>query len=162
MDRCICTYKQSNTYIYAYNIYIQYIIHTLIYTMSYIHTYCIVFNHLYSASRSLSLSEVFPTTVIDTVSEFIRHTPKCYRQLQVKDLPKDLTARTGFEPMTLWSKGIDSTNAPPRPTYIYTYIQYYTYNTYLKNIHTYIQVIHKYKLTYRHIYIQCMYVYITI
>src|SRR6218665_369473 len=66
-------YIQTHT-LYAYNIYIQYIIHicTLIYTMSYIHTYCIVFNHLYSGSRSLSFSEVSPTTVIDTVSEFIR------------------------------------------------------------------------------------------
>ena len=26
-----------------------------------------------------------------------------------------VAARARFEPMTLWSKGIDSTNAPPRP-----------------------------------------------
>ena len=34
--------------------------------------YCIVFIHFYSASHSMSLSEAFPTTAIDTVSEFTR------------------------------------------------------------------------------------------
>ena len=44
--------------------------------------------------------------------------PKHYRQLQVKDLPKvhKVAARARFEPTTLWSKGVISTNAPPRPT----------------------------------------------
>src|SRR6218665_1056812 len=33
-----------------------------------------------------------------------------------------MAARAGFKPMTLWSKGIDSTNAPPRPiTLCYLY-----------------------------------------
>ena len=30
-----------------------------------------------------------------------------------------VAARAGFEPTTLWSKGIDSTNAPPLPTYLF-------------------------------------------
>jgi len=33
---------------------------------------CIVFIHFYSASRSLSFSEAFTATAIDTVSEFAR------------------------------------------------------------------------------------------
>ena len=33
----------------------------------------------------------------------------------MKDLPK-LAARARFEPTTLWSKGVISTNAPPSPT----------------------------------------------
>ena len=44
----------------------------------------VVFIHFYSASHSMSLSEALPTTAIDTVRVY---TPKCYRQLQVKDLP---------------------------------------------------------------------------
>ena len=45
-------------------------------------------------------------------------TPKRYTQLQVKYLPRVpyVAARAGFEPATLRSKGIDSTNALPRPT----------------------------------------------
>src|SRR6218665_1778197 len=35
-----------------------------------LHLYCIVFIHFYSAYHSLSLSEMLPTTAIDTVSEF--------------------------------------------------------------------------------------------
>src|SRR6218665_390694 len=41
-------------------------------------------------------------------------TPKCHRQLRIKDLPK--VARAGFEPTTLRAKGEESTNEPPRPT----------------------------------------------
>src|SRR6218665_3879652 len=33
-----------------------------------------------------------------------------------------VVARAGFEPLTLWSKGIDSTNAPPCPTYVCMYV----------------------------------------
>src|SRR6218665_2066897 len=40
-----------------------------------------------------------------------------YYVLLVKDLPKDpgVAARMGFEPTTCRSKGIESTNVPPRP-----------------------------------------------
>src|SRR6218665_3600515 len=48
--------------------------------------HCVVFIHFYSASHGMSLSEAIPTTAIDTVSEF--YTPKRYKQLQVKALPK--------------------------------------------------------------------------
>jgi len=34
--------------------------------------YCIVLVHFYSASQCMSLSEVLPTTAIDTVSELTR------------------------------------------------------------------------------------------
>ena len=46
------------------------------------------------------------------------YTPKRYRQLQAKDLPKipTLAAKAGFEPTTLRSKGVVSANAPPSPT----------------------------------------------
>src|SRR6218665_1245958 len=71
-------------------------------------------------------SEALPTTVIDSVRVY---TPKRYRKqytvglynvyyiLLVKDLPKDpgVAARMGFEPTTFRSKGIESTNVPPRP-----------------------------------------------
>src|SRR6218665_2828393 len=79
--------------------------------------YCIVFIHFYSASHSLSFSEALPTTAIDTVHVGV-YTPKRYRQLQVKDLPKVPTWRlesAGFEPTTLRSNGVVSTNAPPCP-----------------------------------------------
>src|SRR6218665_2374561 len=44
---------------------------------------------------------------------------RCYILL-VKDLPKvpGVTARMGLEPTTFRSKGIESTNVPPRPTNI--------------------------------------------
>ncbi|PGH37187.1 MAG: hypothetical protein CRN43_22645 [Candidatus Nephrothrix sp. EaCA] len=43
-----------------------------------------------------------------------------YYILLVKDLPKvpGVTARMGLEPTTFRSKGIESTNVPPRPTNI--------------------------------------------
>ena len=58
---------------------------------------------------------MLPTTAIDTVSEFTR------RSLQAtanEGLTQGsyMAARAGFEPVTLWSKGIVSKNAPPRPT----------------------------------------------
>ena len=48
------------------------------------------------------------------------YTPKRYRQLYVKGLPKvpGVASRAGFEPKTFRSKGIDLTNVPPRPTNI--------------------------------------------
>src|SRR6218665_156872 len=76
---------------------------------------CIVFIHFSSASESMSFSGAFPTTAIDTVCVRV-YTPKSYRQLQVKDLlkvPVYVAARARFEPTTIWSKGIVSTNAPP-------------------------------------------------
>src|SRR6218665_248154 len=74
------------------------------------HRYCIIFIHFSTASPSLSLLEALPTSSIDTVGVC---TPKLYRKLQVKDLPK---VRAGFEPTTIRSKGTASTNVPPRTT----------------------------------------------
>src|SRR6218665_1235228 len=75
-------------------------------------------------------SGALPTTVIYSLGVY---TTKRYRQpytvytvydtyyiLLVKDLPKvpGVAARMGFEPTTFRSKGIESTNVPPRPTNI--------------------------------------------
>src|SRR6218665_3948556 len=70
-------------------------------------------------------SEALPTTVIYSVGVY--RTKRYYRQpyiyyiLLVKDLPKDpgVAARMGFDPTTFRSKGIESTNVPPRPTNIH-------------------------------------------
>ena len=69
------------------------------------------------------------------------YTPKCYRQLQVKDLPMVLTwqlERAKFEPATIRSKGIDSTNALPCPTcstYAAKYLRMARTNFNLVNCH---------------------------
>src|SRR6218665_2693782 len=78
--------------------------------------YCIVFIHFYSASHSLSLSEALPTTAIDTVSEFTRRsaTGNCRQRTCPRSLAY-MAARVGFEPTTLRSNGVVSTNAPPCP-----------------------------------------------
>src|SRR6218665_194945 len=77
--------------------------------------YCIVFIHFYIAAHSMSLSEALSITSIDTVSEFTRRsaTDNCKR----RTCPSPYVAvKAGFGPATLRSKGIDSTNAPPRPS----------------------------------------------
>jgi len=48
---------------------------------------CIVFIHFYSASHSLSLSEVLPTTAIDTVSEFTPRSAVVWWCHPVRPLP---------------------------------------------------------------------------
>ena len=74
-------------------------------------SYCIVFIHFCSASRSLSLSEAHQLTLCTslhvaalqvTASEGLAQGPY-------------VAVRAVFEPATLWSKWIDSTNASPRP-----------------------------------------------
>src|SRR6218665_1414987 len=78
--------------------------------------YCIVFIHIYSASHSLSLSEGLPTTAIDTVSEY---NAEALQAIAGKGLAQGpyVAARAGFEPTTLRSNGVVSTNAPPCPTW---------------------------------------------
>src|SRR6218665_2245718 len=44
-----------------------------------------------------------------------------------------VAARAGFEPATLLSNGIDSNNAPPRPTYVYMCVC--IHNMYAMNIY---------------------------
>ena len=63
----------------------------------------------------MSFSEALPTTVIDTVSEFTR---KVLQATVREGLAQGayMAARAGFEPTTLKSKGVVSTNAPPCPT----------------------------------------------
>src|SRR6218665_1250419 len=65
--------------------------------------YCMVLNHLNSASHSMSRSEALPTTAFDTVLEFTRRRAT-YRQLKLKDLPNVpiyVVARAGFR-LTLY------------------------------------------------------------
>jgi|SRR6218665_155699 len=87
--------------------------------------YCVVFIHFYSASDSMSLSEALLTTAIDTVLEFTRETLQATVSEGLAQGPY-LAARAGFVPMTLRSKGIDSTNASPRLTCVCVYIEIYT------------------------------------
>ena len=56
----------------------------------------------------MSLSEALPTTAIDTVSEFTQ-------AIVSEELAKGpyVAASARFEPTTLRTKGIDSTNMPP-------------------------------------------------
>ena len=75
--------------------------------------YCIVFIHFYSASHSLRLSEALPTTAIDAVTEFHAETLEATASEGFSKGPQ-VPARAGFELATNRSKGIDSTNAPPR------------------------------------------------
>ena len=69
-------------------------------------------------SISISLSEALPTTAIDTGrslhAEALRVTAS-----EGPAQALHVAARAGFEPATLRSKGIDSTNEQPRPTRIH-------------------------------------------
>ena len=51
----------------------------------------------------------------DTVSEFQAEVPQTTASEGLAHGPY-LAARTGFEPATLRTKGVESTNEPPRPT----------------------------------------------
>src|SRR6218665_2066128 len=99
--------------------------------MIFIHSF-IQSGYFHSASLSPLLLRGAPDHSNLTVSEFMC-TTKRYRQpytvytvyniyyiLLAKDLPKvpGEAARMGFEPTTFRSKGIESTNMPPRPTNI--------------------------------------------
>ena len=60
----------------------------------------------------MSLFEALPTTAIDTVSEFNAKALKASVSEGLAQGPY-VAPRAGFEPATLRTKGIDSTNAPP-------------------------------------------------
>src|SRR6218665_547798 len=73
--------------------------------------------YFYSTSSSPLLLRGAPDTARILCRSF---TPKCHRQLRMKDFPRVppyVAARVGFEPVTLWSTAIDSTDEPPRPTH---------------------------------------------
>ena len=79
--------------------------------------------HLYSSSSCPLLLRSAPDTAQIGLGILCRSfTRKRHRQLQVKDLRLSqgpyLADRAGFEPTTLRLKGIDSTNAPPRPMFM--------------------------------------------
>src|SRR6218665_4207490 len=71
--------------------------------------------HLYSASPSLLLLRSAPDIAQILCRSF---TPKRHRQFRVKDFAQGpyVANRVRFEPTTLWSKGFDTTDAPPHPT----------------------------------------------
>src|SRR6218665_1238762 len=77
--------------------------------------YCIVFIHFYSASHSLSLSEA-PRPQQLTLCRSLH--AKALQAIAGKGLAQGpyMAARAGFEPTTLRSNGVVSTNAPPSPT----------------------------------------------
>src|SRR6218665_3301926 len=75
-----------------------------------IHSFFIHSDYFYSASLSPLLLRGSPDPAPILYRSF---TPKQHRQLRVKDLPE---VSTGFEPATIRTKGIESTNEPPRPT----------------------------------------------
>ena len=52
---------------------------------------------------------------MDTVSEFHAEAPQATVSEGLAQCPY-VGARAGFEPTTLWKKGDESTNEPPRPT----------------------------------------------
>src|SRR6218665_1642861 len=77
---------------------------------------CIHLGHFYSASLCpLYYSEALPTTPRILCRSFTR---KRHRQLRVKDLPKFPTRRLerDFNPITLQTNDVESTNEPPHPT----------------------------------------------
>src|SRR6218665_2297056 len=90
-------------------------LHSLQHT-DFILLYCFI--HFYSASRSMSLSEALPTTAIMTRCRSLH--AEALHACASEGLAQGpyMAARAGFEPTTLRSKDIDSTNAPPRPIFI--------------------------------------------
>src|SRR6218665_1187844 len=76
----------------------------------------IVFVHFYSAPHSMSLSEALLNTAIDTVSKFTCQSTIATVSEGLAQSPY-VVAKVGFEPTTLRSKGINSTNVPPCPQY---------------------------------------------
>ena|SRR6218665_2001269 len=77
---------------------------------------------LYLSISVALLTEVLPTTSIYNVSKFT-----CQSAVQatvsegLAQFPS-MAARAGFEPVTLRSKGVVSTNAPPFPTSIHSFM----------------------------------------
>src|SRR6218665_1520379 len=71
-------------------------------------------DYFYSASSNLLLLRGAPETARIMCRNF---TPKSHRQLRGKDCPRSIRDgyRAGVEPMTLPTKGVDSTNAPHTP-----------------------------------------------
>ena len=63
----------------------------------------------------MSLSEALLTSAIDTVSEITRRSATAIASEGLAQCHYVATM-VGFEPTTLRLKGIDSTNAPSRPT----------------------------------------------
>ena len=89
-------------------------------TKLYIWGVCIHSGYFYSASSSPPLLRGVPHTARALWRSF---TPKRHRQLRVKDLsiPRSLSGgyRAGFEHAILHTKGVESTNEPPRVTMYY-------------------------------------------
>src|SRR6218665_115095 len=74
--------------------------------------YCIVFIHSNSAFHSMSLSEALLTTAI-TLCRSLHAEALQATVSEGLAQGRYVVARAGFEPTTLWTKGVDTTNAPP-------------------------------------------------
>ena len=75
--------------------------------ISFIHS-----DYIYSASSSLQRRSRHG---MDTVPEFHAKAPQATVSEGLAKGPY-VAARAGVKPMTRWTKGVDSTKAPPRPT----------------------------------------------
>ena len=73
--------------------------------------------YFYSASSSPLLLERCSRQSTDTVPEFHAKAPQATVSEGLAQGPY-VAARAGVEPMTIWTKGIDSNNAPPTPQWI--------------------------------------------
>jgi len=58
---------------------------------------------------------------MDTVPDFHAEAPQATVSEGLSQGPY-VAAKAGVAPMTLWTKGVDSTKAPPRPTYQHIYL----------------------------------------
>ena len=77
----------------------------------------------YSAPSSPLLLRGAPDST-DTVSEFHAKAPQATASEGLAQGPY-MAAIVGFEPTTLQTKGVDSTNEPPHPTYFRSNLSYY-------------------------------------
>ena len=72
--------------------------------------------YFYNVSSSpLLLRGASDTASMDTVAEFHAEAPQAIVSEILAQGSYVAAARVGFEPATLRTKGIESTNAPPRP-----------------------------------------------
>ena len=87
-------------------------------------THCHSFIYSFTHSFRLCLWRLFKSTTTqrrsrqstDILSEFHAEAPQATTSDGLAQGPY-VAAKAGFEPATLWTKGVESTNEPPRPTH---------------------------------------------
>src|SRR6218665_131283 len=89
-------------------IHVYYTMYDNYYYLSSIHS-----GYFYSTSSSSLLHRSAPST--DTVSEFYAEAPQATASEGLDQGP-NVAAKAGFEPATLRTTGVESTNEPPSPT----------------------------------------------